>query len=71
MVVQVAALILGRIFSQEEGKAYVGSFVDRFYVVTMALNKMVDEFTGIPQPALLKNILICYLRLTELSRLCR
>ncbi|PWA84754.1 cell differentiation protein RCD1 [Artemisia annua] len=66
----VVALILGRIFSQEEGKAYIGSFVDRFYVVTTALKKIVDEFTGIPTPSLLKNILICYLRLSELSRCC-
>ncbi|PWA76004.1 cwfJ-like family protein / zinc finger (CCCH-type) family protein [Artemisia annua] len=71
MVTQVATLILGRIFSQEEGKAYIGSFVDRFYVLTKALQKVVDEFTGIPPPALLRNILICYLRLNELSRLCR
>ncbi|PWA62662.1 cell differentiation protein RCD1 [Artemisia annua] len=64
----VATLILGRIFSQEEGKAYIGSFVDRFYVLTKALQKVVDEFTGIPPSALLRNILICYLRLSELSR---
>ncbi|PWA76003.1 rcd1/Caf40 [Artemisia annua] len=67
----VATLILGRIFSQEEGKAYIGSFVDRFYVLTKALQKVVDEFNGIPPPALLRNIMICYLRLSELSRLCR
>ena len=39
---------------------YIGSFVDRFNVVTKALEKMVDEFTGIPPPALLKNILNLY-----------
>ncbi|GJX08850.1 CCR4-NOT transcription complex subunit 9-like protein [Tanacetum coccineum] len=66
----VATLILGRIFSTQEGKTYIGTFVDRFYVVTKGLDKLVDEFAGIPTPVLLKNILICYLRLSELSRCC-
>nr|GEY15221.1 cell differentiation protein RCD1 homolog isoform X1 [Tanacetum cinerariifolium] len=66
----VATLILGRIFSAQEGKTYIGMFVDRFYFVTKVLNKLVDEFSGIPEPVLLKNILICYLRLSELSRCC-
>ena len=74
MATQVATLILNQIFNQQ-GKTYIGSFVERFNVVTKALEKMVDEFTGMtkalekmvdeftrmPPPALLKNILICYL----------
>ncbi|PWA94137.1 Pentatricopeptide repeat-containing protein [Artemisia annua] len=57
---KVATLILNQIFNQQ-GKTYIGSFVERFNVVTKALDKMVDEFTGMPPPALLKNILICYI----------
>ena len=60
MATQVATLILNQIFNQQ-GKTYIGSFVERFNVVTKALEKMVDEFTGMLPPALLKNILICYL----------
>ncbi|PWA94136.1 cytochrome b [Artemisia annua] len=54
----VTTLILNQIFNQQEGKTYIGSFVERFNVVTKALDKMVDEFTGIP--TLLKNILNVY-----------
>lgn len=60
MVTQVATHILNRIFNQQEGKTYIGSFVERFNVLTKALEKMVDEFTRIPPPALLKNILNLY-----------
>ncbi|KAI3753375.1 hypothetical protein L2E82_25427 [Cichorium intybus] len=66
----VAALVLGKILEQQEGKTYCGTFAERFFSVSRALSKMVDEFSGKPPPSLLKNTLICYLRLSEISRCC-
>ncbi|KAL4555536.1 hypothetical protein LXL04_038158 [Taraxacum kok-saghyz] len=64
----MAAYVLGKILGQEEGKFYCGSFTERFFSLSRALSKMVHEFAGKPRPALLKNTLICYLRLSEISR---
>ncbi|CAI9294776.1 unnamed protein product [Lactuca saligna] len=66
----VAAFVIGKILGEPEGKTYCGTFAERFFSVSRALSKMVDEFSGKPSPALLKNTLICYLRLSEISRCC-
>ncbi|XP_076913119.1 uncharacterized protein LOC143571626 [Bidens hawaiensis] len=64
----VAAFVIGKLLMQEEGKVYIGSFLDRFVVVLKGLSKLVDEFTAKPPTSLLRNILICYLRLSEINK---
>lgn len=66
---QVAAFVLSKILTYEEGQRYCGTFPERFYAVSNVLGKTIDQFSGKPPVQLLKHILACFMRLTEVSRL--
>ncbi|XP_021979650.1 cell differentiation protein rcd1 [Helianthus annuus] len=66
----VAAFIVSKILLYDEGQRYCGTFPERFFSITKVLEKTVDEFHGKPPSQLLKHILKCFLRLSEVSRAC-
>ncbi|KVI02032.1 Rcd1 [Cynara cardunculus var. scolymus] len=67
-LVKVAAFVVSKILMYEEGQRYCGSFPERFYAVVQVLAKIVDQFPGKPSLQLLKHILTCFMRLSEVSR---
>ncbi|KAI3497277.1 hypothetical protein L1887_39771 [Cichorium endivia] len=66
----VAAFVVSKILMYEEGQQYCGTFPERFYAVAQVLITTVDQFTGKPPLQLLKHVLNCFLRLSEVSRAC-
>ncbi|KAI3702568.1 hypothetical protein L6452_28311 [Arctium lappa] len=66
----VATFVVSKILTYEEGQRYCGSFPERFYAVVQVLTKIVDQFPGKPSLQLLKHILTCFMRLSEVSRPC-
>ncbi|KAK9074061.1 hypothetical protein SSX86_006658 [Deinandra increscens subsp. villosa] len=66
----VAAFVLSKILLREEGQRYCGTFPERFYAVAHVLSKTIDQFQGKPSSQLLKHILTCFMRLSEVSRAC-
>ncbi|KAL4581351.1 hypothetical protein LXL04_017565 [Taraxacum kok-saghyz] len=66
----VAAFVISKILMYEEGQRYCGTFPERFYAVAQVLITTVDQFTGKPPLQLLKHVLHCFLRLSEVSRPC-
>ncbi|CAH1444789.1 unnamed protein product [Lactuca virosa] len=65
----VAAFVVSKILLYEEGQQYCGTFPERFYAVAQVLINVVDQFTIKPPLQLLKHVLNCFLRLSEVSRL--
>ncbi|GJW77377.1 cell differentiation protein RCD1-like protein [Tanacetum coccineum] len=66
----VAAFVISKILTYEEGQRYCGTFPERFYAITNVLGKALDKYPGKPPMQLLKHILACFNRLTEVSRAC-
>ncbi|KAA8526526.1 hypothetical protein F0562_008271 [Nyssa sinensis] len=66
----VAVFIVSKILLQEEGLHYCCFSPDRFYSVGRVLGGMVDKLAAKPSPRLLKHIILCYLRLSEMPRAC-
>nr|XP_043630196.1 cell differentiation protein rcd1-like [Erigeron canadensis] len=64
----VAAFIISKILMYEEGQRYCGTFPERFYAVSNVLANTIDQFPGKPPSQLLKHILTCFMRLTDVSR---
>ncbi|KAJ9551872.1 hypothetical protein OSB04_015917 [Centaurea solstitialis] len=64
------AFVVSKILMYDEGQRYCGSFPERFYAVVRVLTKIVDQFHGKPSLQLLKHILTCFMRLSEVSRPC-
>ncbi|XP_076893232.1 cell differentiation protein rcd1-like [Bidens hawaiensis] len=65
----VAAFLVSKILLYEEGQRYCSTFPERFFAIAQVLANTVDRFLGKPPPQLLKHILKCFMRLTEVSRL--
>ncbi|PWA75593.1 CCR4-NOT transcription complex subunit 9 [Artemisia annua] len=69
-LVKVAAFVISKILMYEEGQRYCGTFPERFYAISNVLGKALDKYPGKPPMQLLKHILTCFKRLTEVSRAC-
>ncbi|KAI3828047.1 hypothetical protein L1987_02141 [Smallanthus sonchifolius] len=66
----VAAFVVSKILLYEEGQRYCGTFPERFYAVSHVMANAIDQFPGKLSLHLLKHILTCFKRLTEVSRAC-
>ncbi|XP_059661094.1 cell differentiation protein rcd1-like [Cornus florida] len=66
----VATFIVAKILLQEEGLSYCCSFAERFYAVAQVLEGMMEKLAEKPSTRLQKNIIRCYLRLSEFPRAC-
>ncbi|KAK1418179.1 hypothetical protein QVD17_27321 [Tagetes erecta] len=64
----VALFVISKILSTDQGKQYCGTFPERFFAVSRVLGNTIDEFPGKPSSHLLKHILTCFMRLSEVSR---
>lgn len=68
-IMQVAAFVISKVLMYEEGQRYCGTFPERFYAISNVLAKALDQYPGKPPMQLLKHILTCFKRLTEVYRL--
>ncbi|XP_057509214.1 cell differentiation protein rcd1-like isoform X2 [Actinidia eriantha] len=67
---KVATFIVSKILMQEEGLRYCCDFVERFFAVVRVLGGMVEKLAEKPTLRLLKDIISCYLTLSEVPRAC-
>ncbi|PSS14413.1 Cell differentiation protein [Actinidia chinensis var. chinensis] len=67
---EVATFIVSKILMQEEGLRYCCDFVERFFAVVRVLGGMVEKRAEKPTLRLLKDIISCYLTLSEVPRTC-
>lgn len=70
LTIQVATFIVHKILMKDEGLKYCCAFAPRFYAVDRALAKMLENLADHDQPShqLLKRIIGCYLRLSQIPR---
>lgn len=66
----VATLIVSKILMQEEGLYYCCTSMERFFAVMRVFTGVVERMGNVPSPRLLKNLIQCYLRLSEAPRAC-
>ncbi|GLT46664.1 hypothetical protein SLA2020_204070 [Shorea laevis] len=66
----VATFIIHKILMHDEGLQYCCRIAERFYAVGHVLANMVEYLAKEPSPRLLKNIISCYLRLSQSPRAC-
>ncbi|XP_019162167.1 PREDICTED: cell differentiation protein RCD1 homolog [Ipomoea nil] len=64
----VSALIIVKIVSQEEGLKYCSANGERFFTLVRALGRVVDRQPERPSLRLLRFVIGCYLRLSEVPR---
>lgn len=66
----VASLVLKKILAHDEGLRYCCKLAERFYAIGRVLTQTIDFLTVVPSSRLLKNVVSCYLKLSENPR-CR
>ncbi|KAF0935568.1 hypothetical protein E2562_034441 [Oryza meyeriana var. granulata] len=64
----VATFVIEKIVLDDAGLGYICATADRFFAVGTALASMVTSPDDKPSPRLLKNIIHCYLRITDNPR---
>ncbi|XP_019162305.1 PREDICTED: cell differentiation protein RCD1 homolog [Ipomoea nil] len=64
----VSALIIAKILLQVEGLKYCSGYGERFFSVVWTLGRVVDRHPERPSLGLLRSVIACYLRLSEVPR---